>query len=342
MNVQREGFSLVEFVIALAVLAIVAAIALPAVNRAREAARQTTCLDNLRRLGAGVHTYQTTHKVFPPGQLNSKFLTNVAPGFCADPAEAIKPTPGGQGTSWIVQVLPHIEQAALHKSWNFKQNVLGNAQAASVEIAGLYCPSRRTNLSPAVYGNVQRVAADWTGGGNDYAGCAGSGIVFDDKTRATYVLSPEQVAATAGGDGWSPYNQDPLNAGIFGVNSRIRLEDIGDGASQTMLICERRLTDSAGPESQISSDGWAWGGPATLMSCRLLPHTGVVFSRGLVPAPPTGGEPGHFDEADSSHPGIVNVCLADGSARAVSFNISLSTWRELGSANGGVPVRLPD
>ncbi len=232
MNVRREGFSLVEVVVALAVLAIVAAIALPAVNRAREAARQTTCLDNLRRLGAGVQQYQTTNKAFPrsaqqqvPDERRPRILR-------PDPAEAIKPTPGGQGTSWIVQNPAHIEQAALAQ-------VLELQPERPRERPGGLRRDRRALLP---------VAADESSGVRLRERPAGRGGLDRRRKRSLRRVrwfrrrvrrqNPGHVRPEPGAgrrDGGrrrlvAVPIEDPLDAGIFGVNSRIRLEDIGDGA----------------------------------------------------------------------------------------------------------------
>ena len=335
MKGHPSGLSLAEVVVALSILALIAAVSLPALHRARNAARMVECQDHLRRIAAGTIAYETKHKHFPPGQLNARFLPASNNANMTDPAEPTATTGIGQGTSWLVHILPFIEQEALYKSWKFNRNVAGNRDAAMVDIPLFYCPSRRSAMDAASYPNVRRVGSDWTAGGNDYAGCAGSGILFDDKSRGTYALLPAQLEFTVGRDGWSPFNQQTENIGILTVNSTATLADIGDGASQTLLVSERRLTDFAGPESQISSDGWAWGGPATLFSCRTAPHQGVN-------APDAAAGLGHFDSADGPHAGVVQAAFADGAVKSININISLAVWRELGSMNGGLPARIPD
>jgi hypothetical protein len=71
----------------------------------------------------------------------------------------------------------------------------------------------------------------------------------------------------------------------------------------------------------LSSDGWAFGGPATMLSTRNSPHTGL-----------------HFDEADSEHTGLVQVCMADGTVHTISVNIDLRTWENLGNMAQGSPI----
>ena len=120
---------------------------------------------------------------------------------------------------------------------------------------------------------------------------------------------------------------------MFGVNSNTAFRDITDGTSNVLMVCERRIftngavainsTTNNNLNIRTSSDGWAFGGPATMLSTRLAPHTGQ-----------------HFDEADSSHDGVVQAALCDGSVRQFGFNINLRTWQNLGNRAQGSPIDL--
>ena len=70
-----------------------------------------------------------------------------------------------------------------------------------------------------------------------------------------------------------------------------------------------------------SSDGWAWGGPATVFSTRIAPNKML-----------------HYNDAGSEHPQIVQVLMADGSVRIMSENIEITTWRNLGNMGNGIPL----
>ncbi|HUQ70669.1 MAG TPA: DUF1559 domain-containing protein, partial [Planctomycetaceae bacterium] len=156
--------------------------------------------------------------------------------------------------------------------------------------------------------------------------------VFD---RQTYSMLPAQLAATVTTVttvnnqtfSTSPYTQYGTNVGMFGVNSSVSLRDVSDGTSNVIMVSERRVFTQLPPANQQqlrSNDGWAWGGPATMFSCRQSPHTGL-----------------YYDEADSPHEQIVQVALADGSVRNVSVNIDLRTWQNLGNMSQGSPITLP-
>jgi hypothetical protein len=209
---------------------------------------------------------------------------------------------------------------------------LGLVYPPKTTIGAFYCPSRRSDMyGGGKYQNTERVDISWNSGGNDYAGVSGSGITFHEPNRQTYWLTPAQLNQTVIlATNTSLYTQHPTKIGMFGVNSATTMNGVSDGTTNVIMVCERRLFQNANialaatsPAANrlLSSDGWAFGGPATLLSTRLAPHTGQ-----------------HFDEADSEHSGMVQVCMADGSSRAISVNIDLRTWENLGNMAQGSPV----
>ncbi|GIX03487.1 MAG: hypothetical protein KatS3mg113_0493 [Planctomycetaceae bacterium] len=373
---RRSGFTLIELLVVIAIIAVLIGLLLPAVQRARESARRSQCQNNLKQIGLALHNYHDSHQVFPPGQINATFQTDSIGRF-ANPVEARQlytaagtglrnqNVNGFHGTSWMVHILPMIDQAPLYNVWVFTDNVRVNGELPiqlpppdltlvyppKTDLKVFYCPSRRSAMeATGKFSACDRLDAasqtyglpagtvPWTQGGNDYAGCSGSGITFhlnpnDVTDRQTYYLTPQQLQATVttvvGINGQtiatSPYTQYPTNIGIFGVNSSTGIRDVTDGTSNVIMVSERRVSKVQLPIEQRSSDGWAWGGPATLMSCRNAPHSTLAF----------------FDEADSEHEQIVQVCMADGSVRMISHNIDLTTWRNLGNMAQGSPVRLP-
>ena len=418
-KLRKRGFTLIELLVVIAIIAMLIALLLPAVQRAREAARRAACQNNLKQIGLALHNYHDSHQTLPPGQVNitaspqfvallgtidntvttsnggtSTFGANyVFPGEARFVEPARSTTVNGvnnganingyQGTSWMLHILPMLDQAPLYNFYSFNDNARTNGEygvvttnSASInvnsvfpprtDLAVFYCPSRRTSmLATTTYASCDRLDSDtvnyptlngiiWSQGGNDYAGCTGAGISFftsvnDYRQRQTYAMTSGQLSALTttatvlqnNGNGTSvqvptflnPYTQFISNVGIFGVNSFVSFRDIRDGTSNVIMTSERRIFNQGIPPTpanqplnmqQVSSDGWIWGGPATLMSCRNSPHTGL-----------------HYDEADSPHDQIVQVGLADGSVKIISINIDLTTWQNLGNMAQGAPINLP-
>jgi len=301
----------------------VLAVAIPYLLKLQELSRQETCRNRIKQLGVAVLRHHDVKQRFPAGQLTRRFKS-AAVGRHADPAEPRsadgKPA---SGASWVVSALPFFDHKELYDQWSGAKSVAENRAVAEVDLPELLCPSRR---DAGLIAGTDRIAADWQRGGGDFAACSGSGITFNDEARQSWALDDAQLAATSRGE-ISPYSQSPLKRGIFGVNSATTRNavDAADGLSHVLLLAERRVFVGSGSGANWSSDGWAWGGPATLFSTRYAPHTGL-----------------HYDEADSLHPGLVNVVMADAGVRPVSWNIDLRTWTNLGNYAQGVPLEHPE
>ena len=364
---RQKGFTLIELLVVIAIIAMLIALLLPAVQKARESARRSQCQNNLKQIGLALHNYHDVHRTLPPGQINSinfNFLADNI-GRYALPAEARtlqlrgQNISGFQGTSWMLHILPGLDQAPLYNSYLFGDNVRTNGDIGvqapdtsiiyppRTDLPFFYCPSRRNQMQAGgTFANCDRIDTAnpnggiiWNRGGNDYAGCSGTGITFHDNLnditdRQTYSLLPAQLAVqvvsgiTAGTNvpfNTCPYTQFSQNIGIFGVNSSTNFSSISDGTSNVIMVSERRVFTNLAPVILRSSDGWVWGGPATLFSCRNAPHSGL-----------------HYDEADSPHDQMVLVLLADGSVKTISVNIDLRTWQNLGNMAGGTPVNVPN
>ena len=101
---QRTAFTLIELLVVIAIIAILIALLLPAVQQAREAARRSTCKNNLKQLALALHNYHSTHNLFPPGSVNG--AGDNPNGAHGSGAVAI-------GASWALLILPDMEQSAM-------------------------------------------------------------------------------------------------------------------------------------------------------------------------------------------------------------------------------------
>jgi prepilin-type N-terminal cleavage/methylation domain-containing protein/prepilin-type processing-associated H-X9-DG protein len=139
MTTRRPAFTLVELLVVIAIIGVLVALLLPAVQAAREAARRSSCGNNLSQLIIAVHNYEMAHGYYPPGTIDAKGpIVNARLGY---------------HHNWIIQILPFIEE---RNTWNAIDKTLSvyhakNAPAAGVSIRVLTCPS--------------------TGGGAGAAGC---------------------------------------------------------------------------------------------------------------------------------------------------------------------------
>jgi prepilin-type N-terminal cleavage/methylation domain-containing protein len=105
----RRGFTLVELLVVIAIIGILIALLLPAVQAAREAARLTQCLNNLKQLALGSHVFHDQRQELVPAYITTNVARGAPSGYC----------------SWATLLLPFIEQAPAYELWLF--NAAGNA-----------------------------------------------------------------------------------------------------------------------------------------------------------------------------------------------------------------------
>ncbi|OYW13961.1 MAG: hypothetical protein B7Z55_16195, partial [Planctomycetales bacterium 12-60-4] len=127
---HRRGFTLIELLVVIAIIAILIALLLPAVQQAREAARRSQCVNNLKQLGLAIHNYHDNFNAFPPGWIG---VTNRTPD-----------TEGNSGFAWGAHLLPQLDQSPLYGRLNFNRECYDpafNAVAMSTVLPAFRCPS---------------------------------------------------------------------------------------------------------------------------------------------------------------------------------------------------------
>jgi len=128
-----SGFTLVELLVVIAIIGILIAMLLPAVQSVRAAARRTQCLNNLRQIGLATINFHDTNGAFPPARIASS--NQVLPVF-------VKNAPD----SWLVRILPFIEQNNLYAQWDFALEYSDQPiKAITTPVVAFLCPSRHTS-----------------------------------------------------------------------------------------------------------------------------------------------------------------------------------------------------
>jgi type II secretory pathway pseudopilin PulG len=322
----------VELLVVITIIGILVMLLLPAVQTAREAARRTQCSNNLKQLGLGALQHVEKHGHFPSGGWGWYWVGDPDRGFT-------RRQPGG----WIYNLLPYVEQEALH------QLGAGKTGTAKMQDAGrliqsplslLNCPSRR---SSALYkGSVYAYNASAPPG-------APSGVARTDYAACTGDAAPDEFCGGPGdqptGDGWPPCNAMPSgqtanpcvncwhdttpHTGVSYQRSEIQVAHILDGTSNTIFAGEKYLVpdnyengaDGADNENAYTGynndnyrNGYWWmsGNTAngrTPMQDR--PGMGNTFIFG------------------SPHPAGCQIVLCDGSVRMMKYAVDPLTFGRL-------------
>ncbi len=320
---NQGGFTLVELLVVITIIGILIGLLLPAVQAARESARRAQCTNNLKQIGLAVLNYEGSLRAYPPG-----CVVTIPPGAAPewDAWEEAGPTHGAgcHGTSWMLLVLPYLEQANLYEQWDFTANVHANGAVAETDVGVFYCPSRRNRIRSG--DRPMLVDDDWAGGGTDYGACIGSGNGFDNDLGGG-----ENHHFTQGSSSAERYT-NAERRGMFLPNDSTQHMQLRDGATATIMLGEmQRLWGSADWERSL--DGWAVGGVATLFTTARTEVSGYRQTGGL--------NNGFFESAGSDHPGGAHFCMADGSVHFLSEHMATDVFHYLGSIADGEAVALP-
>ena len=328
---SRRGFTLIELLVVIAIIAILAGLLLPAVQKVREAANRTTCSNNLKQMGLGLHNYHDQYGSFPAGEIShlSDPAWRIPTGNCNGEAPEL-----GPGWGLFALLLPFIEQDNLHHSIRFDLPVTdpANDEPRRTPVKIYLCPSDTGPALVSVYdcGNPPSVAATPAvisdGAVNSYVGCLGGGNA----------ANPDPLC---GCYEWQPFN------GVFHRNSRIRSADILDGLSNTVGIGERNsgfvqsIWAGVIPGAEIVYNQTTQPRPfnPALPGCqnwRPSITAVIVHSRQYTVNDPNGS-PASFH---SAHPGGGNFLFMDGSCHFISNAIRLTTMRALCTRNYGETI----
>jgi prepilin-type N-terminal cleavage/methylation domain-containing protein/prepilin-type processing-associated H-X9-DG protein len=342
---RRAGFTLVELLVVLAIVGLLVALLLPALQIVRESARRMTCAAKLRDLGVAMNAFYASHGHFPSGSESKP-----------DPRQPNTPHNFFRWSA-LAHLTPYLEEKAAHDLINFETPMYRNnalnpevVTAVAYRLSSFLCPSDLPTLLVSDTGGISY-------GPTNYVVSAGSGV-----------------------GGGTPFNTD----GVFFVNSQITTRDIYDGTGNTIIASESTLgsgkevmtlSDRARVDAQTDyATPLLFGSSAILTEARCAAPQGwnITNRRGFfwasgeyrcslynhyrkpndllidcIGSRASTAEPVEtrfsafgWRAARSRHPGGVNALFADGSVQFIDEKIDLSLWRASGTREGRETERL--
>ncbi|WP_010587604.1 DUF1559 family PulG-like putative transporter [Schlesneria paludicola] len=328
---HRPGLTLVEFVVVMAIIAVLVALLLPSVSRSREAARRTQCKNNLKQMGLAIQNYHETHNSFPAGYV-------------------LPPEGPYAGWGWGVSLLPNLDQRTLYEQIQFQGGLQQeyNKLEKNRLLAVFRCPSDPgssavPHLAVVTSGVRNGVVVPATVDAADifprsvYFGVAGYLPAELGGIERADVGETFENAGRLGrtGESYSPERRycDQLSfRGTFAQNSNVKREDMKDGTSNVLMVGERASPASNSPGS-VGHGTWL-GVPDCTTSAGLaaaLGDTSVKLNR---------ASKGRDDSTGfgSFHTGGSHFLLADGTVRFLNENIAITTYRDLSTIDDRRPV----
>jgi prepilin-type N-terminal cleavage/methylation domain-containing protein len=333
-----RGFTLVELLVVIAIIGVLVALLLPAIQAAREAARRSSCTNNLRQLGIALQNYHSANNKFPPGSLG-RDDPNYGPGVTRP-----------RFTPFLIFTLPYLEEG--NKFAIYDQKVDWDKQALSVmeqlrlPLPTYQCPSDESRI-------MSETTAPGSGGAQfqdakgSYGVNWGQFLYRDQMANGT----PVDNSGALGDHRRSPFGPD------FGAS----IGQISDGTSNTLAMMEMIQAPSEVGAVDRRARIWNHEPGCYNISTFNLPNSSAVSGAGSyepdgrdwsvcvdspelsIPCKSIGVSTVNDMQlaARSRHSGGVEVLMCDSSVHFVTDGIDLVIWRGLSSRDGEETIQLP-
>ncbi len=313
-----------ELLVVMAIISVLVALLMPAVQAAREAARRSKCLNNLHQLGVAMQSYLGVYKSFPPGGLSTS-----ARSF---------------GHAWLIRILPYIEEENIYNEFDQQSSVTGRLVSDALpwnrhnrdllrgeDFPFMFCPSASS---------LERMSTTQFG------------------AQSPNVMRPTYFGISGALDHPTTREKDPTGApgkiswgGVILIDRSVNISDIRDGTTHTMMVAEQSgwCIDQTGANIDCRSDcGYGFPmGPADDISLgweRQFNVTCVIHPIGETSylAYGVAGDCGPNRPIQSAHLGGAQVLMADGSGQWLSSDTDLQIVYNLANRDDGKRVSIGD
>ncbi len=294
---SRKGFTLIELLVIIAIIGILVALLLPAVQAVREAGRRTQCQNNLKQLGLAIQRYHSVQSVFPPSAATTPFRH-----------------------SWPPFLFPYVEQEAVAKQydWGTNWDDPANQEAINVKVGLLNCPStperdRRDQLGDGLSAAIA-----------DYAPPARVALVLVELGYVPPMHDRRGLLSTG-----MPIRDINVEDGLS--NTLALIEDAGRPSFYTRFEQTPTENTPGGGNPDVTAGrvvGAGWADSRNEVTLHGFTYNGLS-APGPCPMNCTNN-----DEAFGFHPDGINVAFGDGSARFLSETIAINVYAALTTSNG--------
>jgi prepilin-type N-terminal cleavage/methylation domain-containing protein len=311
----RMGFTLVELLVVIAIIGVLVALLLPAVQAARESARRSKCLNNLKQIGLAMHNHHDTLNTLPYGQYG---------GWAANSDLPMPPAPGKRSAiTWPVHILPYAEQQPLY-------DVIYTWCKANPDTASYSAPANVKDNKIQMY----MCPSDPNAGKNDQEGFHGNYLACNGNT-----LFWDNTATLPKAGGMA-------NTGVILVNKALNLSAITDGTSNTLLASETLVWPANDRRGRIFN---SYQGETLFSTLRapgsLVPDAQYSCGANLpthMPCSAISSGANSINSARAQHPSGVMVLMCDASARSVAKTIDINVWSAMGTRSGAESLSAID
>lgn len=347
----RRGFTLVELLVVIAIIGILVAMLLPAVQAAREAARRSSCSNNLKQMALAAHNYHDVYKEFPPALLNNGRMP-------LNTATVINWTPAGQQnylvqntTGWLMMA-PFFEQAPIFDRHDFN---LCTSMSVNPTFASTLSPAGTDAMNDGTYNariEMLECPSSPTNGVQETNGAGGTGEYSRLNTwRTSYLFSTGVF--TDRNNHYKATSND-IRRGAFGNNGSAKFADITDGTSNSFAFGEAVGTTRF--KTSASFGPWGMNGLHTCCHGRVVSSSTTdvnlwtadqarqFLPNGVHLDANTGWDAQNRNYAwsfNSLHPGGAQFALCDGSVRFIPETMEYGAYIRGAYIHDGQPTTLP-